>query len=135
MFGNRARPPFFDVAITYLPITKVTRHFHLAPSQQVQRMYNDSTAPLILFCACLFYSRVLFTYSGSSTMLCRGILRARNGAPSRSLLGKSVRRQFFSTGDPVRYYSSHVAGQPSAALPLAGYRVLDLTRVLAGVSK
>ena len=71
-------------------------------------------------------------------MLSRRILRAGRGASPLSLVSSSPRGQVFggdSSAAPVlRRYSSRVAGHPSAALPLAGYRVLDLTRVLAGVS-
>ncbi len=59
-------------------------------------------------------------------MLRRAIVHARWGA--------SVPLSTRGRPRTIRHYSSKV-GNASAALPLAGYRVLDLTRVLAGVSK
>ncbi|RYP20490.1 hypothetical protein DL767_009444 [Monosporascus sp. MG133] len=56
-------------------------------------------------------------------MFCRAVVLARHSA--RALKSRSQ-----STKNP-RHYSS-VTGHASGALPLTGYRVLDLTRVLAG---
>lgn len=59
-------------------------------------------------------------------MFSRAITRAKYGTPA--LLSIQCQPK------TLRHYSAPVAGNASAALPLAGYRVLDLTRVLAGVS-
>ncbi|EMR63759.1 putative -transferase family iii protein [Eutypa lata UCREL1] len=55
-------------------------------------------------------------------------------AITRAKYGTSTLLNIQCQPKTLRHYSAPVAGNASATLPLAGYRVLDLTRVLAGLT-